>query len=60
MVVVSGETIALRQKPDRVTKQHKREPSTWPTPVNKREVWPVLASVATGIALAILLVWLFI
>lgn len=52
--------MALRQEPDKVTKQRKREASTWPTPVNKREVWPVLTSVATGIGLAILLAWLFI
>ena len=60
MIEPPGEIIGLPRKLDRVTKQDKREDSAWPTPVNQRELWPVVASVVVGIVLAVILVWLFI
>jgi hypothetical protein len=60
MIEPSGETIGPRHELDTVTQEDKREASTWPTPVNKREVWPVVASVLAGIVVALVLVWLFI
>ena len=60
MIGLSGEIIDLSRKLGRVTKQDRREDSAWPTPVNQRELWPVVASVVLGIALAAVLVWFFI
>lgn len=58
LVGMSGENLVIQKGYVRVTDDPSEK--NWPTPVNRREVWPVVASIAAGIALALLLVILFV